>query len=149
MFNPLKNHHFGRQNYPPMNHLEERLDQAHAQTPYTPSVPFWGLFAQHTPRHDIGCLTPCKIIILRDKMIPKLFIFSPLTPPPYLGTLGGGGGTLCFVGFEPWSAKRLRDKPSRGRLSGMRFKPTLGQLAANCLSSPPLFLPAQVRFIIT
>ena len=33
--------------------------------------PFLGSFAQHTPRHDIGCPTPCKIIILPNKTIPQ------------------------------------------------------------------------------
>ena len=38
------------------NHLEERsLYQAQARASYTP--PFGGSFAQHTPRHDIGCPT--------------------------------------------------------------------------------------------
>ena len=45
------------------------LDQAYARTPYT--TPFWGLSAYHTPRHDFGCPTPCKIIILQDKMITQ------------------------------------------------------------------------------
>ena len=32
--------------------------------------PLSGLFAQHTPRYDIRRLTPCKIMILGQKMIP-------------------------------------------------------------------------------
>ena len=32
--------------------------------------PFLGSFA-HTPRHDIGCPTLCKIIILPNKTIPQ------------------------------------------------------------------------------
>ena len=52
-------------------------------------------------------------------------IFLILFPPPsYLGTtfwreggvIGGGGvKSLCLVGFEPWSAKRLKDKSSHCR----------------------------------
>ena len=54
----------------PLNHLEERLlDQAHTRASYT--LPFWGPFAEHTPRHDIGCPIPCKIIILPNKTIPQ------------------------------------------------------------------------------
>ena len=76
------------------NHLEERLlDQAYARTPYTPL--FWGR-TRNIPQGMIGCLTPCKIITLRDKVIPnKIFDFEPSTPP-HLGTtflcVGGGGG---------------------------------------------------------
>ena len=44
------------------------LDQAQVRTPYTP--PFWGSFAYHTPRYGTGCPTPCRIIILGEKMIP-------------------------------------------------------------------------------
>ena len=78
-------------------------------------------------RHDIACLATCRIIILRDKMNPqRIFDFEP-SNPPYLDTtflggwrggVGGGRGgvkSLCLVEFEPWSAKRLSDKPSRGR----------------------------------
>ena len=55
------------------NHLEERLlDQAQERSLFPPPPFFyWGSFAQHTPRHDIGCLTPCKIIIMPDKAIPQ------------------------------------------------------------------------------
>ena len=61
------------------NHLEERLlHQAQART-LTP--PFWEPFAQHTRRHDIGCLTPCKIIIFLDKRSPNAFFdFEASTP---------------------------------------------------------------------
>ena len=55
------------------------LDQAQARAPCVPS--FWGLFAEHTPRYGIVCLTPCKIIIF------------------------GGSKVLCIEGWEPWSAK--------------------------------------------
>ena len=46
--------------------------------------PFWVSFALHSPKNGIEYLTPCKIIILRDKLIPQWF-FSILTltyPPP-------------------------------------------------------------------
>ena len=33
--------------------------------------PFLGSFAYHTPRYGTGCPTPCKIIILGEKMIPQ------------------------------------------------------------------------------
>ena len=43
------------------------LDQgAHVVCP-----PFWGSFAEHTPTSGIGCLTPCKIIILGHKALPQ------------------------------------------------------------------------------
>ena len=45
------------------------LDQAQVRTPYTP--PFLGSFAYNTPRYGTGCPTPCKIIILGEKMIPQ------------------------------------------------------------------------------
>ena len=60
------------------NHLEERLlDQAQAWALYTP--PVWG--SQHTPRHDIGCPTPWKIIILPNKTIPHGFFDSETSIP--------------------------------------------------------------------
>ena len=38
--------------------------------------PFGGLFVKHTPKHDIGCLTPYKIIIMGDKIVPwRIFQF--------------------------------------------------------------------------
>ena len=45
-------------------------------------------------------------------------------------------------------AKRLTDKPSRSRLSGTGFEPTLGWPCVNFFSTGPLFLPAQMRFTI-
>ena len=45
------------------------LDQAQVRTPFTP--PFWGSFAYDTPMYGTGCPTPCKIIILGEKMIPQ------------------------------------------------------------------------------
>ena len=33
--------------------------------------PFLGSFAYNTPRYGTGCPTPCKIIILGEKMIPQ------------------------------------------------------------------------------
>ena len=58
----------------PNRHLEKSprrglLDQAQVRTPYTP--PFLGSFAYNTPRYGTGCPTPCKIIILGEKMIPQ------------------------------------------------------------------------------
>ena len=35
------------------------LDQAHAHASH--ARPFWGSFVLQTPRHDIGCPTPCSI----------------------------------------------------------------------------------------
>ena len=37
--------------------------------------PFLGSFA-HTPRHDIGCPTLCKIIIVPNKTIPQWIFFA-------------------------------------------------------------------------
>ena len=80
---------------PFVNHLEERLlDQAGTDAV---RPPFWGSFAQHTPRHDIGCPTHCKIIILPNKTIPPMdfLILRPLTNwVPFLGW-GGGGAKFC------------------------------------------------------
>ena len=33
--------------------------------------PFLGSFAYNTPRYGTGCPTPCKIIILGERMIPQ------------------------------------------------------------------------------
>ena len=33
--------------------------------------PFLGSFAYNTPKYGTGCPTPCKIIILGEKMIPQ------------------------------------------------------------------------------
>ena len=39
---------------------------------------FWGSFAQHTPRHDIGCPTLCKVIISADKATPPNGFFDSI-----------------------------------------------------------------------
>ena len=39
--------------------------------PYAIYPPFWGSFAYDTPRYGTGCPTPCKIMILGEKMIPQ------------------------------------------------------------------------------
>ena len=44
------------------------LDQAKARAPDTP---FWGAFAWHTPTYEMKYLTPSRIIILGDQMIPQ------------------------------------------------------------------------------
>ena len=84
-------------------------------------------------------------------------ILSPLSPPPpavvyhFFGVWGVGWGwvkSLCVVGFEPCSGKRVRDKPSRHRLSGRGFQPTLGRLSVTCLYTQPLSLAAQMGFTI-
>ena len=82
------------------NYLEDRLlDQAHARAPYTPL--FGGSFMEHTPKHDIGCLTPCKTIILRDKLSSnEFFDFDPSTPPPPLP----GNHFFLGGGFKNWLA---------------------------------------------
>ena len=51
------------------DHLEERLlDQVQVRAPHT--RPILGSSVQHTPMHDIGWLTPGKIINFGDKFIP-------------------------------------------------------------------------------
>ena len=74
-----------------------------------------GSFAQHTPKHEIGCLTPCKIIILGDKIIPDEFLDDDSSSPPgrgyhFFGVVDGGGGVETFLRimdpvcrFRPWS----------------------------------------------
>ena len=81
-------------------HLEERLlDQAQVLTPYTP--PFGGHSRSIPPRHDIGCLTPGKIIILGDGMIPKEFFnFEPSTPLHLHTTFSGVGVGARGLGLE-------------------------------------------------
>ena len=88
--------HFSADKMLNLNHLEERLlDQVQAQTPYTP--PVGSLFAEHAPRHDIGCLVPCKIITLIDPLMNFSILNPP--PPPVLGYhfLGGGFKSWCSV----------------------------------------------------
>ena len=47
-----------------------------------------GLFAQHEPRYDIGCLTPWDIVILGPKSVPKDFFELDSPDQPRLdGTL--------------------------------------------------------------
>ena len=54
---------------PSVNHLEERfLDKAQVRASYT--SPLWGRL-RRIPQDGIRRLTRCKIIILRQKMIPQ------------------------------------------------------------------------------
>ena len=54
--------------------------------------PFLGSFASHTPRHHIGCLTPCKVIILCPPMdFLRLRPLSPNQLIPHCSGVGVGG----------------------------------------------------------
>ena len=56
---------------------------------------FLGPFTKHTPRYGIRRLTPCKIIILEQKMIPPSILqFGPPYPPIPGSPIFGGGGSI-------------------------------------------------------
>ena len=67
---------------------------------HTPPPPW---FARHTPSYIF--VTPCKIIIFGDTMIPQFLDFEPSYPPPppylgttwYPGTEGVVGGGQIFL----------------------------------------------------
>ena len=68
-----------------------------------PPILGFTLNMEHTPRHGLGCPTPCQIMISVDKLIPLMIflIFTPTPtppPPPNRGTTFQG--SLCWRGGQ-------------------------------------------------
>ena len=101
---------------PNENHLEERLlDRAQVWASGTNL--FLGSSAYHSPRHDTGCLTFCKIIMLPKKTIPQwTFLFWRLYPLKLDITFlrGGRGGSKVFAQRAPSSGEAYRCQTTAG-----------------------------------